>query len=207
MMFMNLRHRRKANANSTFPHTCIVPHTLYPSFAMAYRDPTHPHTQTHNLQDWRFLWILAACLIGFHGMTAIYYTLNSNTINQQNREASSRPLEPNTHVHVNLQTTAMSDLLWCSVASQDIIVQCSENKKLKIYRVLCVITLSVSGRHTPLFPNLISLVLEEIHRDTSTIPETSLYLSLLYHLSSYIFFWPGRKDEWHEIQRIRHELL
>ncbi len=57
-------------------------------------------------------------------------TLNSNANNQQNRDASSRPLEPNTHMHVNLQTTAMSDLLWCSVTSQDIIVQCSENKKL-----------------------------------------------------------------------------
>ncbi len=168
---------------------------------MAYRDPTHPHTQTHNLQDWRFLCILAACLIGFHGMTAMYYTLNSNTNNQQNREASSRPLEPNTHMHVNLQTTAMCDLLWCAVASQDIIVQCSEKKKLKIYRVLCVITLSVSGRQTPLFPNLISLVLEEIHRDTSTISLCFIIWVAIF------FFWPGGKDEWHEIQRIRHELL
>lgn len=205
MMSMNLRHRRKANANSTFTHILALIHTLY---IPALRRPTGmPYTHTHTIfrtGGFSISWQLV--LLVFTDCQWCT-TLNSNANNQQNRDASSRPLELNTHMHVNRHTTAMSDLLWCSVASQDIIVQCSENKKLEIYRALCVIILSVSGRQMPLFPNLISLVLREIHRETSSIPETSLYLSLLYHLRSYIFFWPGGKDEWHEIQRIRHLLL
>lgn len=45
MMFMNLRHRRKANANSTFTHILALIHALY---IPALRRPTGiPHTHTH----------------------------------------------------------------------------------------------------------------------------------------------------------------
>jgi len=107
---MNLRHERNANANTTFNHIPESIHTLY-SLAL-HRPIGTPHSHRHTIfrvvpRDWRFLWILAACLVGFHWCT----TLNAYANIQRNGDASSGPLDQNKHVHVNLQTTAMSDLL------------------------------------------------------------------------------------------------
>lgn len=119
---MNLRNRMKANANSTFTHILALIHTLY--ILVLHRPIGTPHPHRHTIfrvvipQDWRFLWILAACLICFHGMTEMYYSKQ-----QCKQSAEGRFILKAEHMCMLIFKLRQCLIcFWCSVASQDIIV-------------------------------------------------------------------------------------